>query len=196
MGLQALASSKKNCKRRRGWLVFVDEAGFSQKPSVRSTWAPRGETPILNHSFNWKKMSMCAGLAYRWDGLRSRLYFKLKPGSFDSPAIVEFLKDLKKHFRGFHVTLIWDGLAAHKSLVTKEFLEKQRHWLSIERLPAYAPDLNPVEYVWSNLKSNELANNCADDISEASASTVSGLKRIKKNRALAFSFLEHAGLSI
>jgi len=141
-------------------------------------------------------MSMCAGLAYRWDGLRSRLYFKLKPGSFDSPAIVEFLKAVKKHFRGFHVTLIWDGLAAHKSVETKEFLEKERHWLTVERLPAYAPDLNPVEYAWSNLKSSELANNCADDISEACASAVRGLQRIKKSPSLAFSFLKHAGLSI
>jgi transposase len=119
----------------------------------------------------------------------------LKPGSFDSEAIVAFLKELKKHFRGFHVTLIWDGLAAHRSAVTKEFLEKEKRWLTVERLPAYAPDLNPVEYAWSNLKSNELANNCADDIAEAAASTVGGLKRIKRSRSLPFSFLEHAGLS-
>jgi hypothetical protein len=122
--------------------LFLDEAGFTQRPSVRKTWAPRGKTPILNHPFNWKKMSMCGGLAYRWDGKRSRFYFRLRPGNFDTPSLIEFIMDLKKHFSGTKVILIWDGLPAHKSAEMQMFLHSQRNWLRVERLPGYSPNLN------------------------------------------------------
>ena len=195
MGLRALAGTKKNCRRARGWLLFLDEAGFTQKPSVRKTWAPRGKTPVLNHPFNWKKMSVCAGLAYRWDGKRSRLYFRLRPGNFDAPSLIEFIKDLKKHFRGSRVTLIWDGLPAHKSAEMQMFLRSQSDWLSVERLPGYSPNLNPVEMLFGNVKGQELANLCVDEISEVGAAACSGFKRVQRKQRLPFSFLKHTGLS-
>ena len=61
-----------------GWLVFQDESGVSQRPHLRRTWLPRGEIPIVIHSDNWKKVSICAAIAYRWDGKRTRLYFRMR----------------------------------------------------------------------------------------------------------------------
>ncbi|MCX6630393.1 MAG: helix-turn-helix domain-containing protein [Candidatus Solibacter sp.] len=87
-------------KIRRAWIVFQDESGVSERPPVRRTWAPKGETPVLIHAFNWKKLSICAALGYRWDGKRSRLWFQTRPGSYDKPSLIAFLKDLKKHLRG------------------------------------------------------------------------------------------------
>ena len=72
MGFEALAGGKKNARRRRARIVFQDESGVSQRPSVRRTWAPKGETPVLLHAFNWKKMSIATALAFSWDGKRSR----------------------------------------------------------------------------------------------------------------------------
>jgi len=66
-----MAGSKKNARRGKAWILFQDESGVSQRPSVRRTWAPKGETPVLIHAFNWSKMSVCAALGYRWDGRRS-----------------------------------------------------------------------------------------------------------------------------
>ncbi len=77
----ALAGSKKNARRRKAWIFFQDESGVSQRPSIRRTWAPKGETPILIHAFNWPKISSCAALGYRWDGRRSRLFFQAREGS-------------------------------------------------------------------------------------------------------------------
>jgi hypothetical protein len=68
MGRGALADSKKNARRRKAWIVFQDESGVSERPSVRRAWAPRGQTPVLIHAFNWGKISVAAALAYRWDG--------------------------------------------------------------------------------------------------------------------------------
>src|SRR5262245_23051647 len=63
-----LAGGKRNARRQRAWLVFEDESGLSQQPVVRRTWAPRGETPVLTHPFNWQRLSVAVALAFRWDG--------------------------------------------------------------------------------------------------------------------------------
>jgi transposase len=77
----------------------------------------------------------------------------------------------------------------------KRFLFDQRDWLAIEWLPGYAPDLNPTEAVWNNIKGRELANFCADQIEEAAKAFRTGLRRVAHTLQLPFSFLRHAGLS-
>jgi hypothetical protein len=54
--------------------------------------------------------------------------------------------------------LLWDGLSAHWSTRMRAWLDSKHDWLRVERIPAYAPELNPVEYLWANLKDLELAN--------------------------------------
>ena len=75
------------------------------------------------------------------------------------------------------------------------YLATQSGWLRVERLPGYAPDLNPVELLWGNIKGQELANRCSQDLEEAVAALGSGMTRVRRRRKLAFSFLQHAGLS-
>jgi len=141
-------------------------------------------------------MSISAALAYRWDGKRARLYFQMKPDSYDGTSLIGFLKDLKKHFRGRPVILIWDGLPAHRGREMQEFLAAQQDWLYVARLPGYAPDLNPVEDLWGNLKGNELANQSADNLGEVGRAVEMGMARVKQNGQLLFGFLKHTGLSV
>ena len=195
MGSREVAGGKKNARRRKAWIVFQDESGLSERPSVRRTWAPKGETPVLIHSFSWKKMSICAAIAYRWDGSSAKTFFQMKPGSYDTGSLIAFLGDLHRQMHGKKVILIWDGLPAHRSGVMQEYLRMQRSWLTVERLPGYAPDLNPVESLWGNVKGQELANLCARDLGEAAAACRRGLKRVRDESQLCFSFLHHAGLS-
>lgn len=190
-----MAGSKKNARRRKAWIFFQDESGVSERPSVRRSWAPKGETPVLIHSFNWKKLSICAAIGYCWDGRRSRVFFQTRPGSYDSDSLVAFLKDLRREMRGQKVILIWDGLPAHKSRIMTRYLHSQRHWLSVERLPGYAPDLNPIETLWGNIKGQELANRCAENLAELDIEVHNGMARVRQSPQLAFSFLQHAGLS-
>jgi len=76
-----------------------------------------------------------------------------------------------------------------------EYLRRQRGWLWVERLPGYAPELNPTETVWGNVKGQELANVCADDLAGVDRAVRGGLERVRRSQTLAFSFLGHAGLS-
>ena len=118
----------------------------------------------------------------------------MQPGSYDGPALIAFLKDLKTHFRKQYVILIWDGLPAHKSREMQDFLEQQSDWLDVERLPSYSPDLNPVEDLWENIKGNELANQSADHLGAVAQAVDDGMERVKDTRGLLFGFLHHTGL--
>lgn len=196
MGAHAVASGKKNARRRHALIVFQDESGISQRPSVRRTWAPRGHTPVLVHAFNWKKMSLCAALAYHWTGRQARLFFQMKPDSYDTTALIAFLTDLHKELRGRRTILIWDGLPAHRSRAMQQYLQAQRRWLHVERLPGYAPELNPTESLWENLKGQELANFCGTSLAEVVGQSRKGIRRVRRRPTLLFSFLDHAGLSL
>jgi len=96
--------------------------------------------------------------------------------------------------KGSKVILVWDHLPAHRSLIMREFLIGQRDWLQIEWLPGYAPDLNPTEAVWNNIKGREMANFCADQLQEATDAFRRGLRRVAHTAKLPLSFLQHAGL--
>ena len=87
---EAVAGNKKNARRRRAWILFQDESGVSERPPVRRTWAPKGETPVLVYAFNWKKLSISAALGYRWDGKRCRLWFQTRPGSYNDERLIGF----------------------------------------------------------------------------------------------------------
>ena len=195
MGREEMAGVKKKARRKRGWILFQDESGVSQRPPLRRTWAPRGETPVIIHAFNWKKLSICAAIAYRWDGKRSRVYFQTVADSYNDEKLILFLKELKRHFRGTHVIMVWDGLPAHKSGKMNAFLAKQKDWLESELLPGYSPDLNPVEGLWNNIKSQELANLPAENLGEVAQAVNKGFERVGTYRQLTFSFLEECGLS-
>lgn len=163
---------------------------------MRGTWAPKGQTPVLRHRFNWTRLSMSGALAYRPDKSEAALVFQIKEGSYNTESLIEFLTDLHRHFGGEKITLIWDNLPSHKSKQMKAWIAAQRHWLRVERLPGYAHDLNPIEMVWGNVKTVELANLCPDTIDEAHAAAESGLNRVGTSYDLCFAFLAHTGLSL
>ena len=147
------------------------------------------------HAFNWKKLSVALAVAFRWDFRRSGLFFQTRPGSYNDVTLIDFLTDLKREFRDRRVVLVWDGLPSHKSACMQTYLRAQRSWLTVERLPGYAPDLNPAELVWGNVKGGELANLCADNLREVEHELRAGLRRVRRSSALAFAFLRHTGLS-
>src|SRR5215510_10967745 len=78
----------KKAQKEGRTIVFVDESGLSERPHGCRTWAPRGQTPVLQYHFNWKTLSAMAGVTW-WN-----FYFRLFPGAMRSPQIIEFLSHL------------------------------------------------------------------------------------------------------
>jgi transposase len=196
MDQEALAAVEKSARRQHALIVFEDESGVSLLPSVRATWAPRGHTPVLRHRFVWKRLSIASALVYEPDGTDARLAFELRPGAYNGETLIEFLTFLHALEADRSVLLLWDGLPAHRSRYMLDWAITQRDWLRIEPLPGYAPDLNPTEQVWGNIKSTQLANLCADTIEEVADKAEDGLDRISSDAPLCFAFLRHSGLRL
>jgi DDE superfamily endonuclease len=193
-----VATDQKGARVNSAWLVFLDESGVSLLPVTRRTWSPRGQTPTLRHRCNWKRASMAAALGYHAsDAERGpRLCFHVQKDSYDTACLIEVLTQLKAFYAGQRVVLLWDGLGAHWSHDMQAWLATQQDWLGVERMPAYAPELNPVEYLWANLKGVELANFAGDRVVEVADAAEQGIHRVCDDQQLAWSFLAHTGLTL
>ena len=133
---------------------------------------------------------MIGTLAYRARAPRhARVFLMTHPGAIRSPQVVHFLKHLRRHIRG-PVVLLWDGLHAHRSVVTREHVEAQNAWLTLHRLPAYAPELNPVEGLWAWFKGTA-ANLCPDSLAP-----VRRQLRLGRHPGRLWGFLHKAGLFV
>lgn len=160
--------------RERRTIVFVDESGLSMKPARKNTWAPRGQTPVLEFSFNWKKLSAIGGISFR------QIYFRLHDKAITGAEVIEFVGHLRRHIRR-KLLIVWDGLGAHWSREVSNHIESLAGRVVVERLPAYAPELNPVEYLWAQLKQHEMANLSPKDLTELSAAARKALRKVKRS---------------
>jgi DDE superfamily endonuclease len=149
----------------------------------------------LTHPFNWKA-SMAAALCYGVRGGRAQLAFHVTAGNYDTDTLIQVLGELRRFLGGEKATLWWDGLPAHRSRAMQAWLATQRSWLVVERLPAYAPELNPTEGLWSSLKAVELANLTGPTLAEVIQQAHRGVERVRRTPHLAYSFLRHVGLSV
>jgi transposase len=180
LGQEGLAAGKKNASRLNAHLVFLDESGLLLAPLVRRTWAPCGETPILyQRGRHREKVSIIAALSVSPRRRRVGLYFSMAAHlNVEAEWLVIFLRGLLRHLRG-NVILIWDNLSVHRAGVVQRFLHRHPR-ARIEFLPPYAPELNPVEGIWSHLKMNPLANlapHDADDLARVACRHVENMQR-------------------
>ncbi len=143
---------------------------------------------MLQHSVNWKQLSAIAGLSF-W-----QFYFRFFPGAIRSEQIIEFLGALRRQIKR-PMLIIWDGVATHRSRKVKTWLEELDGHIAIARLPAYAPELNPVEAIWAYLKKHEIANLCLDSIAEVGRFARNRLKSMQRRPHLVTAFWKQAELA-
>jgi DDE superfamily endonuclease len=98
---------------------------------------------VICHHFKWKRVSLAAGLCYGSRGGGAQLAFHHQLGAYDTDTLIGALEGLRRFLGGQKATLLWDGLPAHRSHAMRAWLRRQRSWLVVEPLPAYAPELNP-----------------------------------------------------
>ncbi len=183
-----MAWAQKKARREGRTILFIDESGLSERPSVARTWSLRGHTPVLQHSFTWKQLSAIAGLSF-W-----QFYFRFFPGAIRSEQVIEFLGALRRQIKR-PLLIIWDGVAMHRSRKVRAWLEEQDGHFAVARLPAYAPELNPVEAIWAYLKKHEIANLCLNTISEVGRFARNRLKSMQRRSHLITAFWKQAELA-
>lgn len=182
-----MAGAKKIAARQGRVIVFIDESGLSERPCRARTWAPRGQTPILQYSFSWKQLSVIAGISL-W-----RFYFRLVPGTIRTPQVIEFLKALQAAI-GKKLLIIWDRLQAHRSKLVRRYVEEQHGAIALEFLPAYAPELNPTECIWGYLKHHAMPNYCAAHLGDLATRARSHLRSMQRRPTLVRAFWQQAEL--
>lgn len=183
-----MAGTKKKASAEGRTIVFVDEAGFYLLAAAVYTWAPRGQTPILKYPM-WEHLSTISAITP--DG---KLYTWIQEHAFKGEDIARFLKHLLRQIAG-KLLIIWDGLPAHRGQAVKQMLSAgAAKRLHLERLPSYAPDLNPDEGVWGYLKTVELANVCCHDLAELRYELRKAITRLRPKSHLIQSFFHQAQL--
>jgi len=133
---------------------------------LRRTWAPKGLRPYLKQKAGRRqKISIIGALTLSPKTRKPNLFTHSLPnGSFKSKEVATFLRELLKHLRG-QVIVIWDNGPMHKGEPMRKLLQ-QNPRLSIEWLPTYAPELNPVEQLWSHLKFGHFSNYIPKDLEQ------------------------------
>jgi transposase len=182
---------RKRAILERRILVFVDESGFYLLPALLRTYAPIGETPVLKVFQTRDHLSMMSAITPQgW--LFTRSSYEALTG-MDS---VHFLTHMYSQIAQ-KLLVVWDGSPIHRNVDVREFLvhgaAKQIH---LERLPAYAPDLNPDEGTWRHLKQVELANVCCTDLLDLHSQVYLAVSRLRRKPYIIQSFFSQAGLTI
>lgn len=162
---------------------------------MRSTWAPRGRTPVLRPKHrHWKRVSATGAIAYRVDS-KARIFLRFRRGDVHAADVVTFLRHLRRHIRG-RILIVWDGLQAHRSKLVRDWLEENPR-IEVHRLPPYAPELNPVEGLWGWTKGTLLANVCEESLDPVIDRVRRGTRALRTGRRyLLWAFLAGTGLSL
>lgn len=182
---------------RGAHLVFLDESGFMLTPTVRRTWGPTGQTPDLPCQDRRDRISAISGITMSPERLRLNFYFTLLPDNKNvkSANVVAFLRHLKKQLGG-PFTVLWDGSNTHsRAKLVKAYLAKHPEIIA-ETFPAYAPEINPDENVWSWTKYGRLANLAANDTRELRQRVEKELATLRTEPRLLDGFIQDAELCL
>lgn len=145
-------------------MVFLDESGYLLQPLRRRVWSPKGHTPIQHAWDRHDRITALAAISRAPWASRLGLYYKLLDHNAHTRDFVTFLHEIHNHLRR-PIILVCDRLPAHRSAV-RQLRKTGVAWLQVEWLPAYAPDLDPVEDVWEQSKYGTLANVIPEDIQQ------------------------------
>jgi putative transposase len=184
------------------WICFEDEAGQNLRPPKARTWAPRGHTPVVTVCGKGSGRVSVAGLVCLRPGARGHLFYRVRvhrgrKGERRSMSEADYAGLIAAAHKELHapVILIWDNLNTHISAAMGGFVSSHSDWLTEVRLPACAPELNPAEGVWANMK-NGLGSLAARDVDQLAAIVKNRLKRIQYRPALIDGFLAQTGLTL
>ena len=174
--------------------MFLDETGFMLQPLNRRTWAPAGMRPVQYAWHRHDRLSVIGSLSLSPNRRRLGVAFAVHDNNIRTPHVVAYLRGLHRHLRR-PLIVVMDRLSAHRSAVRK-LQQSGAGWLEVEWLPPYAPDLNPVEGIWSYAKYSDLANFVPDDVDHLCDAVIDSISNLDFDRRLKRSFFHTAKLQL
>ncbi len=186
-----LAGAQKKAAAAGRTLLWGDEAGFYLLPAVVRTYAPGGQTPILRAPYSYDHVAVISGIT-----ITGRLFSQAYAHAIRGGQVVALLKHLLRHIPG-KVLVRWDGASMHRCHAVKDFLAHGgAERLPLERLPGYAPDLNPDEGIWRFLKHVELRNVVCQNRQELRYALRLATARLRHKSYVIAGCIAQAGLAV
>lgn len=133
----------------------------------------------------WKRITVAGMILFNAKTKRKTSLAWFSKRGMRKERLCKILRDIKRGFKKRRLVLLWDGLPAHKAKIVRRFIEENASWLTVYRFPAYAPELNPQEYLWSAVKRKDMGNYCP----QTSAALRSKVCRSLRKRKTSSSFL-------
>jgi transposase len=187
-----MAEGKKNAKRLGAYLIFIDESGFLLTPSVRKTWSPVGQTPLVRHHFRNQRISAISGISVSPCRRRLNLFWMLSLDNIRQIHVCQFLRQVLRHIRKPVIVLL-DNSPTHRGQPIRALCHRIRR-LRVIYFPPYAPELNPDEGVWGALK-GKLANGRPDSIAELGKELLRELRKINRSQSRLRGYIRQSELS-
>lgn len=160
-------------------------------PAVCRTYAPIGQTPVLNEQLSHDHLSVMSTITPE-----GKLLMMEQEKAFKAEDVVRFLKHLLREIPG-KLLIVWDGAPIHRSKVVKQFLaDGGAARIQLEQLPGYAPDLNPDEGIWKHLKYVELKNVCCRDLRELKVELRKAKERLRHKKHVILGCIRQPGLEV
>lgn len=175
----------------------MDESGLLMAPLVRRSWALKGHPTVIKQKGGFREKVSVAGALWLPPS-RDRLglaYQTLVNGYFTNVEVAEFIGCAVEGLPG-PVIVIWDGGSMHKGGPIRELVEQSGKRLDIEPLPAYAPELMPVEQLWTWLKYDRLCNFAPENAHQLNEVVIGELEAIRDDQARLQNFFHASNLPL
>ena len=169
-------------RKAKGEVWFGDEAGVRSDAHSGTTWAPKGQTPIVSTTGARFGLNVISAV-----NRRGALRFMCVEGKVNADVFIEYLGRLVES-AGHPVYLVVDGHPTHKAAKTRKFVESTKGRLKLFFLPGYSPDLNPDELVWNNLKSQGTGKRAITGPDQLKKLVLGHLRSMQKDADLVRSF--------
>jgi transposase len=180
---------QKRAKKEGAVIFFQDESGVRSDFHAGTTWALKGQTPVVETTGARFGLNMMAAITPR-----GQMHFMIVQGSVNASRICEFLKRLM-HDYDQKVFLIWDGHPTHRAKKVKQCIESFDGRLEIFVLPSYSPDLNPIEQLWNHTKSYGVGRQSVSGPDQLKKNVISKLRSLQKLPSKIVSFFRHPDCS-
>jgi transposase len=171
---QTFPQIQARAKKEGAAIFFADEASVRTNYHAGTTWAPVGQTPVVSGSGKTRSISMVSAVSPRGE-----LHFQVYEEGIRQEEFLDFCKMLIQD-AGRPVFLIMDNSQVHRAKLLKNYAAESNGMLTLFFLPPYSPDLNPDEWVWKNVKHDNLGRASVKSARELAEFAVAALVKLKE----------------
>jgi transposase len=176
---------QKRAKKLGAEIYFEDESGIRSDFHSGKTWAPKGQTPVIEVTGARFSLNMIGAISPK-----GHLRFMIVHGSVSSDQICDFIRRLM-HNAQKPVFVIWDGHPTHKSKIVQECINSFEGRLEVYTLPSYSPELNPAEQIWNNVKNHGVGRKKVFGPDQLKNLVLGQLRKLQKLPSIVMAFFRH-----